>query len=189
MAEDRKTTLQRMDGLLEWTGFPRRVREQKSVRLRRLKWLPLLVLLMAFAGLILTFKYPVYGGVFGSWPVLLGVAIAQWGPMRPKKPGEDMDERDTLWRTRSNLFAYATISIVAMIGTMGLGCYIVWSAIVLQAPPSMEALGYGTLSGAYFLFVLFVTLPTLHASWTMPEIIEDEPEDEGRLSFVKPRRR
>jgi hypothetical protein len=49
-------------------------------------------------------------------------------------------------------------------------------------------LGYGTLSGAYFLFVLFMVLPTLHASWTRPEIIEDEPEEEGRLSFVKPKR-
>jgi len=35
-----KSLLQRVDGLLEWTGIPKRCRETETKTVRRLKWMP-----------------------------------------------------------------------------------------------------------------------------------------------------
>jgi len=192
-SNNRKSVLQRMDVLVGWTGIPRFARQE--TRMRRLKWTPVLLLLFATAGLFLSLIAafpPLWLSTLQTFPISLGVLVAQLGPMRPKDPMLDSDEREASWRIRSNLFAYGAVALVAWIGILAAGIVVLWSDLV-QHPvlPSNQIpglVGYWLVAFACYLMVLFITLPTLHASWTMPEPIEDEPEPEGGLRFVKPRR-
>ena len=202
-SNDRKSLLQRMDGLVGWTGIPRFARQE--TRMRRLKWTPILLLLFATAGLVLPIMFShtvlwmttfqtLWMTTFQTFPIVFGVMMAQLGPMRPKDPLLDADEREASWRTRSNLFAYGAVALVAWIGILATGIIVLWSDLVqrsvLPAHHIPGLLGYWLVAFACYLTVLFITLPTLHASWTMPEPIEDEPEpNDGGLRFIKPRRR
>jgi len=194
MSDNRKSLLQRMDGLVGWTGIPRFAR--RETRMRRLKWTPILLLLFATAGLLLPVLTPiptVWMNTFQTFPIVFGVLLSQVGPMRPRDPMLDTDEREESWRTRSNLFAYGAVALVAWIGILVTGGVVLWSELVLQSVhPSRQIpglLGYWLVAFACYLLGLFIILPTLHASWTMPELIEDEPKEEDGLRFVRPRKR
>ena len=193
----KKGPLQWMDGLVEWTGIARFARQEP--RMRRLKWSPVFLLALATAGLAAPFIIPPGYVVICICSSLSGTVIAisaglsQIGPMRPMKPEESDDEREQLWRTRSYLFAFGAIGLVAFLGTFSLGGFALWSGLsgwrVRSPLPPLETYGYWLVTLGEYLVALFAILPTLHASWTMPEIIEDEPESEGGLRFVKSPRR
>lgn len=189
-----KSLLQRLDGLLEWTGIPKRCRETDNKTVRRLKWMPAILILVATVALMLTMAIPTYpwvGLIAMAVPQSLAVGIVQLGPMRPKNLlVEDVDEREQAWRSRSNMFSFGAIALVGWIGIMAIGGFAVWSGLMgwsIPAPySSLSVFGFWMITFANYLVVLLTTLPTLHASWTMPDIIDDEPND--RLNFVKPRR-
>lgn len=190
--DNRKSLLQRMDGLVGWTGIPRFARQ--DTRMRRLKWTPILILLFATVGLLLPFILPyspLWMSSFESFVISLSASVAHIGPMRARTPMQESDEREESWRTRSNLFAYGAIALVAWIGILTAGIVVLWSDLVrhpvLLSHQIPGFVGYWLVTFACYLMVLFLTLPTLHASWTMPELIEDEPEPEGGLRFIKPR--
>jgi hypothetical protein len=194
-SDNRKSLLQRMDGLVGWTGFPRRIGLEP--RMRRTKWAPFFALAWATAGLVEPFLFP-RQATFGLSIIAMATAFAagfsQIGPMRPKKADEVADEREQLWRARSYMFAFAAISLVALLGLAALAFYAMWSGLfgwTVKSPHApMVIFSIWLFSLAEYLLVLFGVLPTLHASWTMPEPVEDEPEpEEVGLRFVKPRRR
>ena len=194
MSGKRKSVLQCLDGLVEWTGIPRLVRRER--RMRRFKWWPIVLLLAATAGLALEVvvpRLPSFGLLLMTFIQIASAGLAQLGPMRPKELMLDIDERERSWRTRSNLFAFAAVGVAAWIGILVLGGFALWSGVTGWRVPSPDppqlTIGYWLLAFGEYLLVLFINLPTLHASWTMPEIIEDEPEPDGRSSFMAPRRR
>ncbi len=191
----RKNLLQRMDGLIEWTGIPKLCRVNENKTVRRLKWMPAILILIATVALMLAVAVPAYpwvGLIAMVFPQSLSAGIAQLGPMRPKNAlVEDVDEREQAWRSRSNMFTYGAIALVAWIGLIAIGGFAVWSGLegwAIPAPNSpLYVFGLWLITFANYLLVLFAALPTLHASWTMPDLIEDEPEE--RRSVLKPRRR
>jgi hypothetical protein len=166
MSDERKSILQWMDALVEWTGIPRLARQETPAR--RLKWLPILFLTVATAGLVSTFIVPSRASL---WAALMGgltagsVAISQTGPMRTKKPSEFSDEREELWRARSNIFAFGTIALVAWLGILALGFYAIWSGLVgwtVKSPDApVETLGLWLVVLANYLVLLLILLPTL----------------------------
>lgn len=194
MSNDRKTLLQHMDGVAELTGIPRLARGKPGIR--RLRWSPLLLLLLATILLVVVLFIPrLWVGfslsMFGMIESF-AVVLQQIGPLKTKKSDESVDEREELWRTRSNLFGFAGVALVAWIGVVGFGGVVLGMALAGWSLPSTNdpllTIGFWLVAFALYLLILFITLPTLHASWTMPEIIEHEPEEEDRLSFLKPRR-
>jgi len=168
--------------------------ERELPRMRRLRWTPLLLLAVASVSLVLEIAYPSLhiawiGMTIGT--VSMAGVLSWYGPMRTKQATEDIDEREAMWRCRSNLFAFGAVALVAWVGLIGLGFYAVWAGLAgwtVRSPDSpLETFGAWLVDWATYVIVLFLVLPTLHASWTMPDIIEDESED--RPSFPKPRRR
>jgi len=190
----RENLLQRMDKLVAWTGIKCAMGREK--RIRRFKWWPMVFLGVAIAALVAEAMVP-------SWPLIgiyslagvqaLSVNVTMLGPMRQKDLlREDMDEREQSWRARSNLVAYATVGLLGWIGIAVMGGVAIWTGAEGWKMPYFQSplltMGLWLMSLCQFLLIVFMLVPTLHASWTMPEIVEDEPEEEGRLSFLKPRR-
>lgn len=184
-----RSLLQRMDQLVAWMGFELAMRDEKPVR--RFKWWPMVLLLAGIIALVSEAVVP-------SWPTiglysLLGIQLlsgpmVMLGPMRQKDVlRESMDEREESWRARSNLIAYAAAGLVAWIGIAILGGVAVWSGLEGWKIPFYHSplftMGIWLISLCQYVLIVFILVPTLHASWSRPEIIEDEPED--RLSFVK----
>jgi hypothetical protein len=158
--------------------------------MKAMKWFPFAILVLAVAGLALTLLLPFYllsvGSTLQTVALALTAIVKQRGPLRQASLSEPADEREDSWRDRANLNAYGIVSVVAMIGIGGSGMWMIFAFLhgrsVSPLETSMALIGF-----TMFLFTLFMVLPTLFASWTMPDLIEDEPE--GRLSFLKPRRR
>jgi len=184
-----RSLLQRMDQLVAWMGFELAMRDEKPVR--RFKWWPMVLLLAGIIALVSEAVVP-------SWPTiglysLLGIQLlsgpmVMLGPMRQKDVlRASMDEREESWRARSNLIAYAAAGLVAWIGIAILGGFAVWSGLEGWKIPFYHSplftMGIWLISLCQYVLIVFILVPTLHASWSRPEIIEDEPED--RLSFVK----
>jgi len=168
--------------------------ERTLPRMRRLKWAPFGLLAAASVSLVLEIAYPDLHLAWMSMTIgtvsLAGV-LSWYGPMRTKQAAEEIDEREALWRSRSNLFAYGAAALIAWVGLVGLGGYALWAGLtgwtVRSAVSPLETFGAWLIDWAVYVMVLFLALPTLHASWTMPDIIADEPED--RPSFRKLGRR
>jgi hypothetical protein len=181
MSDERKTVLQRMDALVEWTGFPKLARQE--IPERRFKWLPIFFLTLATAGLVSTFVLPNRAPLCSALVCILmanSLVISLTGPMRTRKPEEFYDEREELWRARSNVFAFMTIAFVAWLGILGLGGYALWAGLtgwpIKSTHAPLEIFGYWLMTLGNYVAVLFSLLPTLHASWTMPQLIPDGEE-------------
>lgn len=158
--------------------------------MKAMKWFPLAILVLSAAGLALTFVLPVVlvsvGSTLQAVALALTAIVKQKGPLREVSLSEPADEREESWRDRANLNAYGVVSVVAMIGIGGSGIWTMFAFLHGRSLSPLET-GLALIGFTLFLFTLFLVLPTLFASWTMPALIEDEPED--RLSFLKPRRR
>jgi hypothetical protein len=186
----RKTLLQRIDGLVEWTGIPRFAR--RETRMRRLKWLPIAVLLLATAGLVVVIGWGMQYYWLTTAILIVAGSVAgvlqQLGPLRRDADSEREDEREQDWRRCASGAAFTTVSIVVMIGIGSLGLWTIISAILGWSSASQLDLGCVLLAFVVYLLFLLAIVPTLYASWTLPDFVEDEPEPEGGLRFVKPRR-
>jgi hypothetical protein len=156
-----------------------------------MKWTPFLSIALAGGGLASTFILPIEM----SWMGMTFMSVATGtcatyrikGPLRQVSLSEPDDEREQAWRDQANLNAYGAVSIMAM---LGIGLFGGWMILSFLHGHGVSPLKLGTslMAFAMFLFTLFLVLPTLFASWSMPDIVEDEPEVEDRLSFLKPRR-
>jgi hypothetical protein len=159
---------------------------------RRTRWLPIVVLVMATAGLVAVALTPVLLYWIGNSLLVIAISLASItqlkGPLRPKHPLDSADEREEAWNRQASWAAFATVAIVAMIGIGALGLWLIGAVLLHWGQPTIPGIGRVLVSFALYLMVLLTTIPTLHASWSMPEIVEDEPEEEDRLSFLKPRR-
>jgi len=156
-----------------------------------MKWLPLMVMALAASGLISSFILT--SETMGLSLVVAGVAVALSalirvkGPLRQPTLDEPPDEREQSWSNRANLYAFGTVALIAMAGTMGFAGWMMFAGASGYGAPFQ--MGVSLFAFGMVLFVMFMLLPTLFASWSMPDIIEDESEPDGGLRFVRPRRR
>jgi len=157
-----------LDRASERTGIPALARG--SIRRRHFRWLPIVALLVASAGLMLAFvRTDLSEAGFGL--LMIGFAIAVMlpilGPLKPWGSAGIVDEFDRTMRARAMLAGFASVAIAAMIGiwfAMGLALLESWPAITL-------ILVLRSLS--FYLLVLYSAVPTLHASWSTDPIGED----------------
>ena len=157
-----------LDRASERTGIPALARG--AIRRRHFRWLPILALLVASAGLVLAYVRTDWSeGAFGI--LMIGFAIAAMlpilGPLKPWGSAGILDEFDRAMRTRAMLAGFASVTFAAFIGiwfALGLALLENWSAITL-------ILVLRSLS--FYLLVLYSAVPTLHASWSTSPIDED----------------
>jgi hypothetical protein len=157
--------------------------------MKAMKFFPITVLVLAASGLATTLFSPVAFFWLGMTLLATGqglsVVVKQMGPLRQANLSEPADEREEAWRDRANLNAFGFVAVIAMIGTGTFGMSFMFVVLHGRTVPPLE-ISLGLIASTMFLLTLFLTMPTLFASWSMPDLIEDEPE--GRLSFLKPRR-
>jgi hypothetical protein len=158
-----------LDQAAERTGIPNLVLGRK-VRRRHFRWLPILALLLASAGMALALVRTDLSEA-GYAVMMAGFAVAMmlpaFGPLKPWGTVGIVDEFDRAMRARAFLAGFASVSAVAVIGIwllMGFALLGNWSALTL-------ILALRSLS--FYLMTLYAAVPTLYASWSTQPIDED----------------
>lgn len=166
-----RSLAQRLDDLANLTGFPQLSERMTGAQRRRhLRWLPIVALALPTSGLIIALTMP-----DRSWLGLVMIGFGNgfagflplFGPVKPWGTISGVDERDRQVRRDAYFIAFATISLVAVLGLfalIGLAFLERWTSITLMV--EMGAL-------ALYLLSLFSTIPTLHASWATRPIDEE----------------
>jgi MFS family permease len=156
----RKTSLERMDDLVRWTGIP--ALATYRVPRRKMRVAPVIALLPATAGMVFCLADP-KAGWFGFGAVILGLAIAGFlptlGPVIPWGAQDAVTEADRELRRRAFLAAFASMSVAAILG--------LWAmiAVAIIAAPKVEMLMREMLTLCLYLITLYSAVPTLYASW------------------------
>ncbi len=171
-----KTILQRMDDGLRWTGMPRLVEndlrpDKAAPVLRRSRWLPLALLIVAT---LLVIRYAANPALFASHDraeiVIRTVALllpcmatvsSFFGPLNPRRRSEQVDEWEDRLRHRAMVFS------VFFIGGLELAGVPIFIAVAFinrwSSPTILVEIGLWFT----YLFVAFQLAATLHASWSM----------------------
>ena len=156
MIPARNRLIERMDQVAGWTGVPRLY--DRGWRPRDLRWLPILPLLLGTGGIVLFIMQGRWAPV-GPFLVVAGYLIAMLlaviGPIGARG-GDDMPREI---RRNAYLFSFGAISLLAIIGSFGLG------SLLLIGYGSRGLFGEILLWSGFYLASLQWTLPTLHASW------------------------
>ena len=161
---------QRLDDLANLTGIPALSARMTKEGQRHLRWFPIAALLLVSSGMVVMLASPQRSWL-GYSILMAGNAISVWlplfGPVKPWGALEGADERDRQVRRDAYFAAFATISLVAVLGLlllMGLALLDFWK---------IETLIFYMMGLSIFLISLLAIIPTLHASWaTRP--LEDE---------------
>ena len=157
-----------LDAAADRTGIPALARHE--VRRRHLRWVPVVALALAIGGWGWGLAQPGaarigYGLITAGFAI--GVFLPIFGPIKPWGESKRADEFDRQVRQRAFLYGFATVSFAAFLGIwllLGLTLLGNWSRDTL----------IGQLGNfAYMLFVLYLAVPTLHASWATRPIAED----------------
>jgi len=158
----------RLDAAAEHTGMPALARQ--DIRRRHLRWLPIPALALAGGGWAWGLARPATAWI-GYGAITLGFVIAVFlplcGPIKPWGGSRLADEFDRQVRQKAFLYGFATVSFVAIFGiwtVLGLAVIGDWSRSVLLG--QMANLNY-------LLFVIYLAVPTLQASWATQPMAED----------------
>jgi MFS family permease len=168
----KKSMLQRLDALFLWTGLPQRIPSDKRLwvrPLRRLRWIPLLVLVMQTAGIAWIFTVPgKYGAGFAAMlpGAIIGGILPAFGPLRAPF-GEEADEREKNLRRDAYLMGFGAISVAAIFGIFLL------AFLSTLGGWRHDLLFMAMIALTYYLVCLFSIVPTLYASWTLPKPVDD----------------
>ena len=158
----------RLDAAAERTGVPAMARGQ--ARRRHLRWIPVIALATAGAGVILGLvRVDLVNAGYGL--IMLGFAIAIllpfFGPLKPWGSPERVDEFDRVLRSQAMLAGFAAVSVAAFAGIwliVGLALVGDWPRVVIL--DQLRSLGF-------FLATLHSAVPTLHASWATQPVEDD----------------
>jgi hypothetical protein len=158
-----------LDAAAESTGIPKLILG-REVRRRHFRWLPIVALVMATAGMGLALvrtdlSEAGYGLIMGGFTIAVMLPIL--GPLKPWGSAGIVDEFDRRMRTRAFLAAFASVTVAAMLGIwllIGLALLGRWPALTLVL--ALRSL-------AFYLIVLYSAVPTLHASWSTDPIEDD----------------
>lgn len=161
--------LERLDQAIEWTGLHQL--SGISVRRRRMRWLPMVTLTIATAGLAIILFFP-SDYWFGYAGLMFGFGASNFlpifGPVKqPLNPLDDADEREKILRRDAFFVAFAAISAAAFI------C--VWALIGLSVVKDWprDVLLRAMMGVNFYLMAIFSAIPTLYASWVTSEPTED----------------
>jgi len=161
--------LQGLDAAAERTGVPGLV--TRIPRRRHLRWLPVVALSLASAGLglgliradLLSWGYALLLAGFA-----LSVILPLLGPVKPWGGPGMVDEFDRAVRSRAFLVTFAGISLAAV-----LGIWLIVGLSLLGAWPKEILIGEISVLSLY-LMTLYSAMPTLYSSWTTRPIGEDD---------------
>jgi len=163
-----KAILEGLDAAANKTGIPSLV--LGDVRRRHLRWLPILALAIATAGLLLGLArndlvHVAFGIISAGW--LVSFVLPLIGPIKPWGGARLADEFDRAVRQRAFLAGFATISFTSFTG--------IWLLIGLAYTDrwDMFALTMQLRNLGYYLLVLYFAVPTLQASWATRPIAEE----------------
>lgn len=165
------TLPERLDDLARMTGLPALFARLASGRQRRhLRWLPIILLLLVSGGMASILVRPdIYWP--GYWALMLGNLIGGclpiFGPIKPWGERKGADERERQVRRDAYFAAFATISVVAVVGLFLL------IGLTLLNRWKIGTLIFDLAMFTFFLILLWEIIPTLHASWASRPI-EDE---------------
>ena len=158
----------KLDAAAEYTGMPAIARQ--DIRRRHFRWLPILVLAFAIGGWIWGLARP-ESATLAYVAINVGFVIGIWlplfGPIKPWGGPKLADEFDRQVRQRAFLYGFATITFTAYLG--------IWVLIGLAAIDRWTTLQLidQLRNFAHMLFVLYLAVPTLQASWAMRPVAED----------------
>jgi len=180
-----KTILQRLDDVIRWTGFPKRVeadlrRGKGAPPLRRSRWLPL-VLLVIVSGLVV--RYATNPALFAAFdpaeivirtitalfPCLV-TASTFFGPLNPRRGSEQADEWEEALGHRALFFSAIVVGGLELAGVpvlIAIAFIHNWSSQTILVEIGLWLL---------YLFMLFQLAATLHASWSMPAATNRDEE-------------
>ena len=160
---------ERLDDLARLTGIPQ-LNDRLATgtqRRRHLRWTPMIALAIATAGIIAVALDSQVGMFLLGVGELMAGFLSVFGPIKPWGTLAGVDERDRQLRRDSYFVALAVMGAVAVLGLFaltGLAFFAAWDrARLLFFIPAFSA----------YLVCLWVTIPTLYASWTTRPI-EDE---------------
>lgn len=164
----RKTLAQHADDSVRWTGIPALVTRPPSRRPRR--WWPVLAIVLACAGLVLTLADPARSWrgtplIFAA--IAIGAVVRARGPLAFAGPDRP-DERERALYYR----AYGSTGFV--IGVVGPLALIGLAAHANAANWTRDDLSHALMAASFFTMALWSALPTLHASWSMPSLPDDD---------------
>jgi len=158
-----------LDAAAARTGIPALAR--RGPRRRRFRWLPAVLLLLAFGlagyGLLDSKRMWLAASLIGvvqsiSWPLHYA------GPLRTGGGGSEIvDEFDRALILRAWLAGFASATALALIGlfgSAGLALLMRWSLIALVEAAILIPL---------LMLVVLSTVPTLYASWALPAFDDD----------------
>jgi len=157
-----------LDRAAERTGIP--ALAEHVVRRRHFRWLPIIALALATAGLVLAFartdhSESAFALIMAGF--VIAVMLPLLGPLKPWGSPGIVDEFDKTMRDRAMLAGFASVTVAAFLGiwlAMGLALLGNWPALTLIL--ALRSL-------AFYLLVLYSAVPTLQASWSTDPIGED----------------
>ncbi|WP_210359342.1 hypothetical protein [Sphingomonas beigongshangi] len=159
-----KTILQRLDGLVDWTGVP--ALASGHPRRRPMRWPAAITLALAAGGYAINLLGGLKGGSFAIGIGMQALAmcasgfIAGFGPLKPFGSMERVDEWDRAIRTRSYMAAFTTFVVVT-----GAAAFLLLAALAFDWP--RDAIMRGAMATIFLLEIIVMALPTAYASWTV----------------------
>jgi hypothetical protein len=162
------TLIDRLDAAAGKTGIPGLA--TSPLRRRRFRWLPILALLLGFGGYGTVLTEPGLA-VWALTAVVAADMISFWMPMiGPLKVyGNEMaDEYDRVAAMKSYLIGLGCVSFFAFVALMLLG------GLTLLQGWSRETLLSAIIATAVMMHVILSTVPTLHASWAIRPLDEED---------------
>jgi len=158
-----------LDNSVRWTGIPARVADQLSDapsvdrKHRPHRWSPIWLIAFSCILFVLSLMWPsVLLSSLGSFIVAMAPSIHMNGPLG--KPSLEDDEREASLRKDSYLFCFALLAFLNCVGQLLLmSLSHLWNWETAQS--------IFVASSAFMLnLTLFGCLPTLYASWRMPQL-------------------
>jgi hypothetical protein len=168
MKPRRRSFLSMLDDSVRWTGMPARVADQLSDapsvdrKHRPLRWSPIWLIAFSCILFVLSFIWPsVLLTSLGSLVAAMAPGIHMIGPLG--RPSLD-DEREAALRKDSYLVCFGLLAFLNCAGQL-----LVLGLSILQNWQTAQVV-FVAASGLMLNLTLFGCLPTLYASWRMPQL-------------------
>jgi len=169
MKPPRRSILSMLDDAVRWTGMPARVADQMSDapsvdrKYPPLRWSPIWLIAFSCILFVLCFMWPsVLLTSLGATIAAMAASIHMNGPLG--KSSLKVDEREVALRKDSFLFCLGLLAFLNCVGQLLLMCLShLWNWQTAQSV-------FIAASAFMLNLTLFYCLPTLYASWNMPEL-------------------
>lgn len=169
MKPPRRSILSMLDDAVRWTGMPARVADQMSDapsvdrKYPPLRWSPIWLIAFSCILFVLSFMWPsVLLTSLGSIVAAIAPSIHMNGPLG--KPSLEDDEREAALRKDSYLVCFGLLAFLNCVGQL-----LLMSLLLLEHWQIAQSV-FVAASAFMLNLTLFGCLPTLYASWRMPQL-------------------